>query len=128
MGNLRSRAATARSWVDGTGRATARRRTAPVRFLKESLKYRDEALWRLELRQMADPVEDLEAAAGNRLVCALAVADRDDRITRAPDDQHGEALGEVMPVAGVDALTAYPTTERSVARKAVRRSRSVSDA
>jgi len=24
-------------------------------FVKESLKYRDEALWRLELRQMADP-------------------------------------------------------------------------
>jgi hypothetical protein len=33
-------------------------------FLKASLKYRDEALWRLELRQMADPFEDLEAAAG----------------------------------------------------------------
>ena len=44
-----------------------------VGFLKESLKYRDESLWRLELRQMADPVEDLEAAAGNRLVGALAV-------------------------------------------------------
>jgi len=26
-----------------------------VGFIKESLKYRDEALWRLELRQMARP-------------------------------------------------------------------------
>ena len=76
-------------------------------FPKESLEYRDEALWRLELWQMADPFEDLEAAPGNRLVGALAVADGDDRIARAPDDQHGEALGEVMPVAGVDPLTAH---------------------
>jgi len=27
-----------------------------VGFVQKSLKYRDEALWRLELRQMADPI------------------------------------------------------------------------
>ena len=49
-------------------------------------------------------------------------------IARAPDDQDGHALGEVEPVAGVDALAAVPTTERSVARKAARRSGSASEA
>ena len=50
--------------------------------------------------------EDLEAAAGNCLVRVLAVVDGDDRIARAPDDEDGHALGEVEPVAGVDALAA----------------------
>ena len=36
----------------------------------------------------------------------LAVVGGDDRIARAPDDQHRHALGEVEAVAGVDALAA----------------------
>ena len=56
---------------------------------------------------MADPVEDLQAAAGDGLVGVLAVADGDDRVARPPDDEDGDALGEVEPVAGVDALAAY---------------------
>ena len=39
----------------------------------ELLEHRDEAPRRLELRQMADVFEDLEPAAGNRLVRFLAV-------------------------------------------------------
>ena len=76
-------------------------------LLEESLEHRDEAPRRLELRQVAGPVEDLQAAAGDGLVGVLAVADGDDRVTRTPDDEDGYALGEVEPVAGVDALTAY---------------------
>ena len=80
----------------------------PLRRLglrEESLEHRDEALGRLELRQMTDLVEDLEAAARDGLVGLFAVADRDHRIVLAPDDENGHALGEVQPVAGVDALT-----------------------
>ena len=44
---------------------------------------------------MADPVEDLKTAAGYRVVCALAVADGDDRIALPPHDQDGEAFSQV---------------------------------
>ena len=75
-------------------------------LLEESLEHRDEAPRRIELRQVADPVEDLQAAAGDGLVGVLAVVDGDDWVTRTPDDEDRHALGEVEPVAGVDALTA----------------------
>ena len=76
-------------------------------LLEESLERCDEASRRFELRQVADPVEDLQAAAGDGLVGVLAMADGDDRIPRTPHDEDGYALGEVQPVAGVDALTAH---------------------
>ena len=66
----------------------------------------DEAAGRLELRHVADPLEDLEPAAGNRLMRVLAVADGDDRVIGAPDDQDGDRLGQVEAVGGVDALAA----------------------
>ena len=56
---------------------------------------------------MADAVEDLEAAPGNRLMGVLAVPDWDDPIARAPHDQDRYALGQVQPVAAVDVLAAY---------------------
>ena len=93
-----------------------------------TLEHRDEPSRRLELRHMADPFEDLQAAARDRLVGVLAVVDGDDRVPRSPHDQYGHALREVQPVAGVDALTTGLITERTVARKAARRSGSVSDA
>src|SRR5208282_4488903 len=74
---------------------------------EESLERCDEAPRCFELRQVADPVEDLQAAARDGLVGVLAMADGDDRVTRAPHDEDGYALGEVEPVAGVDALTAW---------------------
>ena len=49
-------------------------------------------------------VEDLEAAARHQPVRAPAVLGGDDRIGLAPHEQRRHGLGEVEPVAGVDAL------------------------
>jgi len=48
---------------------------------EELFEYRDEARGRLDLRQMVDPVEDLESAAGDGLVGLLGVVDGNDRVT-----------------------------------------------
>ena len=64
-------------------------------LLEEAFEYRDEPRRRFQLRKMADPVEDLKTAAGYRVVCALAVADGDDRIALPPHDQDGEAASQV---------------------------------
>ena len=53
---------------------------------------------------MADAVEDLEAAAGQRGVGVFAVGDGDDRVAVAPDDQQRQGLGQVEAVEGGDAL------------------------
>ena len=54
---------------------------------------------------MSGFLEDLQTAAGHRLVCALAVLDGNDSISRTPDDEDRHALGQVETVAGMDALT-----------------------
>jgi hypothetical protein len=72
----------------------------------ELVEHRDEATRRLELRQMAHVLEDLEAAAGHRPARVFGVLDGNDRIARPPDDEDRHTLGEVEPVAGVDALPA----------------------
>jgi hypothetical protein len=58
---------------------------------------------RLELREVAHPVEDLKTAAGDRLVCALAIADGDHTPpTRSAPASPRPSTGH----RGVDPLTA----------------------
>jgi len=56
------------------------------------------------MREVPAIGEDLEATAGNRLVCRSAVRHRDHPVALAPDDQRGDVRGEVEPIRGVDAL------------------------
>ena len=65
-----------------------------------------EALGIVVMRHVAGAGEDLEPAAGHRLVRRLAVARRDDRVALAPDDQGRQNGREVQPVVGADALAA----------------------
>ena len=76
-------------------------------LLEESLEHCDEAARRFELRQVADPVEDLQAAAGDGLVGVLAMADGDDRVTLAALrdllDQHEYHVEPVTAPPGLPA-------------------------
>ena len=60
----------------------------------------------LELREVAHAREQLEPAAGHRLVRGPAVIGGDDRVGLAPDEQRGHRLGQVEPVERADALAA----------------------
>jgi hypothetical protein len=52
--------------------------------------------------------EDLEAAAGHRVVGSRAVLDRDDRVLLAPDDQRRQQAGQIEPVAAAGEPWAGP--------------------
>jgi len=77
----------------------------------------------LALREVADPVEDLEAAPRDRIVRPMRMVDRDDRVAGAPDDERGKLGGELQPVVGADALAAdadHGTERPKKSRPAVR--------
>src|SRR6478672_4104258 len=56
------------------------------------------------VREVPGPLEHLEPAAGDRLLCCHAVLDGDDPVVLAPHDQGRELGGEVEPVDRADAL------------------------
>ena len=82
------------------------------------------------LGHVARVLEDLEAAAGHRLVGGLAVGDGDDRVALAPHDQRRQQRGERQPVVGADALAArlddgsHGVQERPAGRRRCRARRS----
>src|SRR5436190_22359463 len=63
-----------------------------------------EALRHVRVREVARLVEDDQPAAGHRLVRGMRVVHRDDPVAPAPEDQRGDVLGEVEPVARADPL------------------------
>ena len=67
---------------------------------------RGEALRVVVMRHVAGAGEDLQPAAGHRLVRGLAVLGRDDRVLLAPDDQRGQDGRQVQAVVGAHALAA----------------------
>ena len=67
------------------------------------------------MREVSGLVEDLELAAREGEMGQAGVAERDDGVAPAPDDQGGHALGQVGPIEHGDdlALPVHPRTQRA---------------
>ena len=59
--------------------------------LEEVAKHRGQALWILQVREVRGAGKQLEPAAGNRLVRAAPMRDRDRVVAPSPDDQGRDA-------------------------------------
>ena len=55
---------------------------------------------------MARVLEDLDGAAGHRLVCDLGVVRGDERVAPSPDHERRQHAGQIEPVGGAHALAA----------------------
>src|SRR4051794_11753712 len=73
---------------------------------QEAFEHREEPDRVLAVREVAGPLEDLEAASGDRVLGGAAVRDRDDRVALAPDDQRREMGGEVEAIGRGHTLSA----------------------
>jgi hypothetical protein len=73
---------------------------------EEALEGEEEGLGCLELGQVTDVGEELEAGAGDTAVSLVGVGDGDEAVALAPGDEYGDGLGEVDAIEGADALTA----------------------
>src|ERR687894_2252711 len=75
-----------------------------LRLAHERAEQRAEPHGIVDVGEVPRSAEQLEAAAGHQLVGADAVVRRDDRVALTPHDLRGHRLGQVQPIAGVDAL------------------------